>query len=317
MAVMLAAAMLFTGAVILGNHLRSEAEATDGESRGEETTLPDFDASSVPSVIARYAVFGGDAPGEPGKVPADEAAHGQGSGDETATPDVTVPAVPETDAAPAETTGGDVSDAAAPAKYSYNAYCVVMRGPDGGLHYRSDVRSVLLGAKDDEQLTELADGVARFGGTYLSGVFCATYPAAAGTSAAMREYEISLAAELADAGFGDILVTGLEFGQDAADFCAAVKGRTGNFGCRVGITLGYDFLSSDDARESLVRLGGSFDFIALDLSGESDAVRIDTLLHNVRALIGIYRMRVLVGNAPGLAAAALDAGAANVAEIAE
>ena len=52
MVIMLAAAMLFTGAVILGNHLRAEAEATDGVSAGDETTLPDFDASSVPDVIA-------------------------------------------------------------------------------------------------------------------------------------------------------------------------------------------------------------------------------------------------------------------------
>lgn len=81
MVIMLAAAMLFTGAVILGNHLRAEAEATDGVSAGDETTLPDFDASAVPDVIARAAVFGGT-PGEAGKVPRSAAYCGQhGDGD--------------------------------------------------------------------------------------------------------------------------------------------------------------------------------------------------------------------------------------------
>ena len=52
-----------------------------------------------------------------------------------------------------------------------------------------------------------------------------------------------------------------------------------------------------------------------DLRGVTDADEIGALLHGVRALIGIYRMRIIVSDAPGLSAAALDAGAANVAEL--
>ena len=116
MVIMLAAAMLFTGAVILGNHLRAEAEATDGVSAGDETTLPDFDASSVPDVIARAAVFG-DTPGEAGNVPA--LPH---TADSTA-------AETSGDIAP-ETTGGAPEETTAPAAtvasdYKYNAYCAV------------------------------------------------------------------------------------------------------------------------------------------------------------------------------------------------
>ena len=309
MSVMLAAAVLFTGAVMLGNHLRAEAEATDGESREAETTLPDFDASGVPSVIARYAVFGSDFPRDPGRVPAAVKAPETGTtaGEATGTADT-------------QPTAAETADSPAPdeTKYSYNAYCVVMRGADGELYYHSDVRDRLFGAHGDSATAgaELKDGISRFGGAYVSAIFGATYGSASGAVEAMREYEISLAAEIADAGFGDILVTGLDFGQDAADFCAAIKGRIDNSDCRVGIALGYDFLSSESARESLVRLGGSFDFIALDLGTVTDAAEIDALLHNVRALIGIYHMRILVGSTPGLAAAALDAGAVNVAETA-
>lgn len=308
MVIMLAAAMLFTGAVILGNHLRAEAEATDGVSAGDETTLPDFDASSVPDVIARAAVFG-DTPGEAGNVPA--LPH---TADSTA-------AETSGDTAP-ETTGGAPEETTAPAAtvasdYKYNAYCAVMRDPEGNLRYRSELKDLLFGSSaGDENVPRLADGIGRFGGAYLCGVFHASYmQTEPKLREAMREYEISLAAELAGAGMGDLLFTGLEFGQDAVEFCDAVRARAAGDSCPLGVAVSYDFLSSPEARETLVRIGGSFDFIALDLRGVTDADEIGELLHGVRALIGIYRMRIIVSDAPGLSAAALDAGAANVAEL--
>ena len=242
LAVLLAAAVLFTGAVILGNYLRAQAENIGSDAPTEpEITLSDFDASAVPAVIARAVRFG-DAPGALG-----EAADGK----------------------------------------SFNAYCAVMRGSDGKLRYRSEFESYLYGSESSGELPTLAEGLAKLGGTYVSGVFDATYPSAdKKIRESVRGYELSLAAEIAGA--------------------ADVK---------VGIAVGYSFITSDGAREELVRLAPSFDFIALDLSDEISFGSAAEKLNGITPLIGIYRMRIMIPCSDGSAAAALDAGAENIAEI--
>ena len=58
--ILLLAALLFTAAVMLGNHLRRQAEQVGEGSSLDETTPPDFASLNVPEVIARAAVFGED-----------------------------------------------------------------------------------------------------------------------------------------------------------------------------------------------------------------------------------------------------------------
>lgn len=322
--VLLIAALLFTGAVMLGNHLRKQAETIGKEHSNAEETTPDFDSSNVPAVIARSAVFGqtpeplGEIPSAPPETePSDvatasppdsatESPEGLPSPDNSETASLDLP---ETSGTPAEDTR------------TYNAYCVVMRGEDGDLLYRSELREYLLGTDPDNSLPELTAGVAEFNGAYLSGIFYAGYSdASENMRQTVRSYEISLAAELANCGFDDIVISGIPFDADAADFCAAIKERTSS-GCRIGISVSYEFLSSDKARESLVRLSGSFDFIALDLYSVevpammSKAEALSSRLHIVRSLVGIYRVRVLIPNEAGLSVAALNADAVNIAEI--
>ena len=148
LAVLLAAAVLFTGAVILGNYLRAQAENIGSDAPTEpEITLSDFDASAVPAVIARAVRFG-DAPAALG-----EAADGK----------------------------------------SFNAYCAVMRGSDGKLRYRSEFENYLYGRESSGELPTLAEGLAKLGGTYVSGVFDATYPSAdKKIRESVRGYELSL-----------------------------------------------------------------------------------------------------------------------------
>lgn len=275
LAVLLAAAVLFTGAVILGNYLRAQAENIGSDAPPEpEITLSDFDASAVPAVIARAVRFG-DAPGALG-----EAADGK----------------------------------------SFNAYCAVMRGSDGKLRYRSEFESYLYGSESSGELPTLAEGLAKLGGTYVSGVFAATYPSAdKKIRESVRGYELSLAAEIAASGIDDIVITGLSFDSGAADFCREVKERAaesaGAADVKVGIAVGYSFITSDGAREELVRLAPSFDFIALDLSDEISFGSAAEKLNGITPLIGIYRMRIMIPCSDGSAAAALDAGAENIAEI--
>ncbi len=328
--ILLLAALLFTGAVMLGSHLRRQAEQIGDDSSVSEITTPDFDSSNVPSVIARPAVFGQTpeplgkippvpettapapetTPGDTAVIPTETTPVPQAENTENSTETTAAQPTTETSSAPLEAVSKD-----------YNAYCVIMRGKDGVLRYRSPLREYLLGAAPDASLPELATGVAEFNGAYLSGIFHAEYPTSAeNMRKSARQYDIMLAAELADSGFNDIVVTGLSFDSDAADFCAAVKEKT-SADCRIGVAVSYEFLTSAEARESLVRLGGAFDFIALDLGGieaTENFGKADILssnLYAIRALVGIYHIRVLIPNEAGLAAVALDAGAENLAEI--
>ena len=325
--ILLLAALLFTAAVMLGNHLRRQAEQVGEGSSLDETTTPDFDSLNVPEVIARAAVFG-EAPEPLGEIQAKPTDAKPAETDTPLSPDVTTDS-PDTLPAPADgaTAQPDAETSAESGTEgigrSYNSYCVIMRGEDGALNYRSELRDYLLGDGDDSNtsLPKLRAGIESFGDAYLSGIFHVGYPAAGeNMRQSVRSYEISLAVELADFGFDDIVITGLSFDADAADFCAAVKERsTGS--CRVGIALDYEFLTSSQARESLVRLGGAFDFIAVDLytigtpAMMSSADALSSRLYIVRSLVGIYHMRALIPNEPGLAAAAIEAGAVNIAEI--
>ncbi len=317
--VLLAAAMLFTAAVILGNNLKRRAEAGGDLTTGDVTTLPDFDPSGVPTVIARAAEFG-KAPAALGRL---EAAGGAASdeteksdtGDDTAVnyEDTSSPAVSET------TADGTVMTVP-PVQYtehSYNAYSVVMLSEAGEPVYSSEVRRRLLGNDGgDASLPQPSDGMALFGDSYVSGVMLLHYrEAEADMRSLRREYEIALAAEVLRAGADDVLLFGLALDADAADLCESVRAAAGR-DCSVGIAIKYDDVVSEEARESLVVWGGSFDLIALDLRGAESAAEIEAKLHAVRALIGIYRMRVIVDDIPGMAAAAIDGGAENVAEMA-
>lgn len=310
--VLLVAAILFTGAVILGNSLKRRAEAGGDVSGGEETTLPDFDPSGVPAVIARAAEFGEVSPAL-GYLAA-------------ANKDETIAAGTENTAAPEsiDTTESETAETSVPAEpraeytnHSYNAYSVIMLGENGEPMYDSNVRRRLLGAEADVGgLPKLDDGMIRFGDAYVSGImFLHHRDADDDMRGVVREYETALAAEVLAAGADDVVLFGMSLDADAAEFCAAVKAAAGRDDIAVGIAVEYDELVSDEARENLVIWGGSFDLIALDLRGATSAEEIETKLHSVRALIGIYRMRVIVDDVPGMAAAAIDGGAENVAEI--
>lgn len=308
--VLLAAAILFTAAVILGNSLKRRAEAGGDLTTGEETTLPDFDPSGVPTVIARAAEFG-KAPAPLGRLEAASADTGNNTiinNEDTSSP------------AESDTTADGAVTTAPPVQYtehSYNAYSVVMLSEDGEPVYSSEVRRRLLGNDGgDAALPQLGDGMALFGDSYVSGVMFLNYREAdADMRSLRREYETALAAEVLRAGADDVLLFGLALDADAAELCESVRAAAGG-NCAVGIAIKYDDVVSEEARESLVVWGGSFDLIALDLRGAESAAEIEAKLHAVRALIGIYRMRVIVDDIPGMAAAAIDGGAENVAEMA-
>ncbi len=312
--VLLAAAMLFTGAVILGNNLKRRAEAGGDSTLGEETTLPDFAPDDVPTVIARAAEFG-KTPPVLGNLAAAEEVSTETETEHTVIGDET------TTSLAADGDREEVSLTEEPrteyTNYNYNAYSVIMLDENGKLSYNSEVRRRLLGDDGTDAVTlSLENGMGAFGDSYVSGIMFSSYRSADDDIRSVeREYEIALAAEILEAGIDDIVFFGLSLDADAADFCATVRAAVNPQKCSVGIAVNYDDIVSDEARENLVVWGGSFDLIALDLRGAASAEEIEEQLHSVRALIGIYRMRIIVDDIPGMAAAAIDGGAENVAEM--
>ncbi len=289
---LLVASLLFTGAVLLGSHLRRQAEQFGSVDTDDTTALPDYNAENVPEIIAR-AALPGETPEALGPLSRMVIAYPQGS-------------------------DGDVVEVEVQYDESYNAYCIVLRDEEGRLSYRSTLREYIVGANENlEGAPELSDIAELFGDTYLSGIFHVKYNTVdASIRSDVRSYELALIAEAAEAGLDDIVIVGPELNADSVEFCTELRARLPG-SCRVGLALGEVFLGSDTAREVLVRIGGAFDFIALDLSGCTDATEeyITEKIYGVQTVVGIYHARILLPNIKGLAIAAIEAGAVNVAEI--
>ncbi len=287
----LSAAVVFVGAVLLGERLRRLSELPP--ETGESTTVQPgpapgrFNKDAVPYVIARASAFE-----EPGEAVITDAV--------------------QTGDAPAER----------PRNVGYNGVSVNLRSPlteteettadsakvSSGMTVSFSSPSVAAHSYDAGDGPEPAPTVSalrtRYG--YVSGVFTVSYTSGPETSRLiMREYELSLLAELAEAGFDDIILRGFDCGpgglEEGVEFIRELKRRAPDSDTLYGLSLEFSFCESADARSRLNTIGFDCGFLAVDLTGEE----VPTLMtaeevirdrvRRISELVDVYGIRVIVG----------------------
>ena len=294
MCFILTAAILFVIAVFIGNYLNRmsdlppEASGADDTSRTYQPPAGHFNKDAVPVTIGRAVAFE-----DPGETVVTDASTGE---EETGRitrenwydgASVNLRA-PVQDAG--DTTGSESPKVSSGMRVFFSSSAVPAHSYDGG--NGPDVASTVGAIRK------------RYG--YVSGVFSVCYPSQpAASRLIMREYELSLAAELMAGGFDDIILRGFGCGpgelEEAVQFIRDLKERAPESETSVGIALDFDFCESADARSRLNTIGFDCGFLAVDLTGEpvpllmtsSEVIR-DRVVR-IKDIVTMFSMRVIVG----------------------
>ncbi|MBO5701105.1 MAG: hypothetical protein J6S71_01575 [Clostridia bacterium] len=299
------ALLLFVFAVMLGNYLRGLAEDII-----EDTTVPSSTESEVyyanppENVIARGILFGKD-----------------------------YSAVDETEAETADETSVETDSEVIeedPVKFDSVSVSLRKKDRDSGemlLAYSSGVS--LEYSIDVVGTCDLYEGLGlikeNWGErTKVCGIFEVDYPnRSEETRGIMRAYEIALICELVDAGFDEIMLIGFSGdSEEGLSFISDIYEQKGR-GTAIGIAFSFDFLISEEAKDTVDSVAKKCGFLALDLSSAEVPVLMSAeslISDRVSRTLDIcreYSIRVLLGcgSAPDTESqtrAAMSTGAKNI-----
>lgn len=300
------ALILFVLAVMLGNYLRSLAEeiVDDTTETAAETVQPPIPVFAPAKMIGRGVIFGVDYSVQPDSS--------------------------ETVASTETETGNETATETESVKF--DAVSVTLRDKDSEsgkmrLAYNSEVS--LRYSFDECGDEPLDSGVALIKSNWgkdirVCAIFAVSYvnePET--TSEIVRAYEAALISELIDAGFDEILLTGLsgdiDEGVEFIDQIYEKKGR----GTPIGLTLEFDFLNSDTVSNELAELVKKCGFLVLDLHSLTvpEMQSVESLIYDrVSRTADVCRehsLRVMLGcgvtpDCESQTASAISAGADNV-----
>ncbi|MCQ2354389.1 MAG: hypothetical protein MJ102_04695 [Clostridia bacterium] len=322
--VVICAILLFAVAVMLGNYLRSLADAPV-DSSSDETTAPQ-PISPAPWIIARG-------------VTAEMAFDARDAADSTEAE--TAAQIPGEESGSTEAESTDREEKA-PDPIEYNAVSVILRmknetestdtannagesaaegsGAAGNrdnakenakkyrlAYYSETSRACNIDEQGDRSAAETVNALKNLS-DYVSVIFAVGYPSEGmATRSVVREYELSLACELFGTGVNEVVFTGFGYSEaeiaDAAEFASELIGRCPAATGKVGISLDFDFFDADEDSVSGkirgARLGGAF--LAMDLWHEDVPELmlpenvISDRVSRCSELIERFRIRVIVG----------------------
>lgn len=295
------AILLFAVAVMLGNFLRSQVETPVDSSSGEDGSGEISHLSPAPAIIARSVTLqdvlaaldsGATAPlpsigassvPESSSVSAETSA---GSSSDTSSESVSSPedvvlhpvtynAVSIVVRVKNESVSGGTMGSAGSVGSADSAGSSSDTHPDTSKKYRliyssEASRACHFDALGERELADVVSGL-KLLSDHVSAVFEVSYPESpASTRSILREYELSLLAELLSAGIDDVVLCGFgtSHGEltEAAGFVEELISRTNGAG-KVGIAFDFDFFDGnvDEVSDKIRTLSTGNVFVALDL----------------------------------------------------